>query len=395
MKVLAKGGLAVALSMLAVGALGGGARADETIKLGLSVPLSGVGAIWGKGGDWMCKKATQEIREAGGVRVGGKVYNFECLAYDNKYNAADGTRVAQTLLNRDNVKFIGCAIGTVPIEALQSLSEREGVLVFNTSWGTNTKGPKHPLSFTILNTPFEIMPAMVKYITGTYPQAKTIVLLNANDASGRENETITRPMWEKAGIKILASDFYERGTTEFQPIAQRLASFKPDIIDLSSVPPADAGRLFKELDLLGFKGVKISDNGTGARDLVATGGSAVDGVYMGAAMTFGGPDITEHQRKLNDEALASLGESLNTIDVGCYDAVYALKAAMEKTQSIVPTAVAAALPSVRFPTFYGGETGFGGKAFYGSDQQMILPVFITQIESGKLVEKARIDLQGN
>src|SRR4051812_2422336 len=70
-----------------------GAHAQETIKLGLSVPLSGAGAVWGKGSEFMCKKAAQEVNQAGGVKAKGKTYNFECLAYDNKYNAAEGTRV--------------------------------------------------------------------------------------------------------------------------------------------------------------------------------------------------------------------------------------------------------------------------------------------------------------
>jgi len=43
----------------------------EEIKIGLSLPLSGSGAIWGKGAEWWCKKGAQEIREAGGVNVKG------------------------------------------------------------------------------------------------------------------------------------------------------------------------------------------------------------------------------------------------------------------------------------------------------------------------------------
>ena len=51
-------GLGTSLGLLA--SLGG-VQAQETIKLGLSVPLSGSGAIWGKGSEFMCKKAAQEI----------------------------------------------------------------------------------------------------------------------------------------------------------------------------------------------------------------------------------------------------------------------------------------------------------------------------------------------
>ena len=365
------------------------AKADEIIKLGLSVPLSGSAAVWGKGGDWACKKASQEIKDAGGVKVKGKVYNFECLAYDSKFNAADGAKVAQTLLNRDGVKFIDGVIGTAPSEAIQALTERQGALLFTGAWGARYKGPRFPLTFTQINTPHEMLPTLIKYVTHSYPQARTMVLLNANDATGRETEAISRPLWEKAGVKVLTSDYCERGTTEFQPIAARLASLKPDIVDLGTLPPADAGRVFAELSVLGFKGVKVLEAGTGADGIKATGGSAIEGVYMGAAIPFEGPDVTEHQRSLNNEARAFLGESLNAPEVSFYDATYAIKAAMEKAQSIEPKDVAGVMQSVRFKTFYGGETGFGGKDIYGSNQQMVLPVLVTQIENGKLVEKAR------
>ena len=389
MRNIRKSRLAVVLAALVTLAATISARAEEVIKVGLSVPLSGSAANWGRGVDWMCKKAAEEIKAAGGIKVKGKAYNIECLAYDNKYTAADGIKVAQTLLNRDGVKYI-YVLGTAPILATQSITERQGVMLFNTSWGMSSKGPKFPLTISVDNSPNEIMPALIKYLTQTFPQAKTMVILNANDATGREAEATARPMWEKAGMKILTSDFYERGTTEFQPIAARLVSFKPDMVDLSTVPMADAGQVFKELDALGFKGIKVTDNGTGADAIIATGGTTVNGVYMGASMTFDGASTTEHQRKVNDEYFATFNESLGLPQISGYDAIYMLKAGAEKAQSIDPKDVAAVLETTTFRTFYGGEAGFGGKEIYGVNSQPMLPVYITQLTDGKLIEKARI-----
>ena len=73
------------------------AYSQETIPLGLSVPLSGAGAVWGRGLEWTAKQAAKSINDAGGIEVDGKKYLFEVLAYDNKFNAADGAKVAQTL----------------------------------------------------------------------------------------------------------------------------------------------------------------------------------------------------------------------------------------------------------------------------------------------------------
>jgi branched-chain amino acid transport system substrate-binding protein len=392
MKTFKKASLLATLSLIALGAVGNGARAEDVIKFGLSLPLSGSGAVWGKGAEWMCQQAAREIKESGGVKVGGKAYNIECVAYDNKYTAAEGTKVAQTLINRDGVKYI-VVVGGAPALATQSLTERQGVLFFNQAWGKSSKGPQFPLTFSIINSPVEIMPAMIKFITTTYPQAKTIALLNPTDSTGKETEALSHPLWEKAGIKVVNSDFYERGTTEFQPIAQRLFAAHTDIIDLSSAPPADAGMIYKELDLLGYKGVKISDNGTGVEQFLATGGKSVEGVYMGAAQVFDGPNSTEHQRKLNDAGKAYIGESLSISTNGTYDAVYMLKAGAEKAQSLEPKAIAAAMPTVTFRSFYADNTKFGGKEAYGSVQQPQLPVYITQIVDGKLVDRARVDPQ--
>ena len=83
------------------------------------------------------------------------------------------------------------------------------------------------------------------------------------------------------------------------------------------------------------------------------------------------------------------GESSHACRVGCFDALFALKAAMEKAQSVDPKAVAAALPKVTFDSFY-GKSAFGASAFYGSPQQILVPVIVTQLKGGKLMELKRI-----
>ncbi|TEA77235.1 ABC transporter substrate-binding protein [Allopusillimonas ginsengisoli] len=382
----------LALSILAACSLvSTSAMAQEKIKLGLSLPLSGAGAPWGIGADWLCKKAAAEIAEAGGVKVKDKTYNFECVSYDNKYNAADGAKVAQALVSKDGIKFIAGSIGTAPVRALQSLTERRGVLLFTSAWGASIKGPKFPLTFTQMSTTNEISGPMTKYVAGKYP-IKTVALLNPNDATGQEAEKIARQAWEDAGVKVVSSDWYERGNSEFQPVAAKVSALKPDAVDLCSTPPADSGLVFKELAGMGWDGVKVVEVGTGADGLLATGGKSVEGVYLGAAISMEGPNSNDHQRALDAGVRKATGDSINAVQIGTYDAVYALKAGMEKAQSIDPKDVAKALPTVRFQSFY-GESGFGGEKVYGSPQQMLLPVIVTQLRDGKLIEITRLSAE--
>lgn len=361
--------------------------AAQTIKLGLSVPLSGAGANWGKGSEWMCAQAAKEVNAAGGVQVRGKAYQFECVGYDNKYNAAEGAKVAQALVARDGVKFVAGSIGVAPARALQSLTERRGVLMFTAAWGNSMKGPKFPLTFSQMNSPNEIAEPLITEIKKLHPAVKTVALLNPNDATGQETEKVAKAAWEKNGTKVVMSDWYERGTSEFQPIAAKLHAAKPDLIDLASTPPADAGLIFKELKALGWNGVKVVEVGTGADGLLATGKDAVEGAYLGAAVAV--DSMNAHQKELNEGVKKATGESTNAIQIGFYDAVWAIKAAMEKAQSIEPIDVAKAMPTIQFKSFY-GETGFGGKGIYGSDQQMRLPVIVTKLVGTNLQEVGRV-----
>ncbi len=374
-----------ASALLALGTV----HAQETLKIGISAPMSGAAANWGLGMEWLAKQAVQTINDGGGVKVGGKTYKYEVVAYDNKYNAAEGTKVAQTLLNRDDVRYVVGSIGTAPVMALQSLSERKGALLFTTAWGASIKGPKFPLTFTQINTPAEIIPPLYGYIKQEHPAIKTVAMLNPNDATGKETEVVARKVWESMGVKVLTSDWYERGTTEFQPIAAKIVGLKPDVIDLGTAPPGDAAVVFKEAKVLGWSGVKLVPAGTSAESMLKIGGKAVDGVYLGASADFDGPQATELQRKLNQGLRAVIGEPINVIHIGGYDAVMALKAGMEAANSLEPKAIATALQKVAFDVSY-GRTVFGGKETYGSPQQILLPAIVSQIRGDKLVELKRV-----
>ena len=382
--------LVAAACLLASTAFTGVAKADEALTIGMAFPLSGAAAVWGKGAVWMCERAAKEIKDAGGVKVKGKVYNFQCLAYDHKSNAADATKVAQTLLNRDHVKYLYVQ-GTAPVLASQSLTERQGALLFMQAWGKSAKGPDKPLSFNTLQTPFEIAPSLVNYVIQTNPNAKTIAFINPNDATGHESASAIVPIWEKAGVKTLTSDFYERGTTDFQAVAARLASFKPDIVDLSSLPPSDDGLILKELNILGWNGIKVIDNGANVEGIAKTSNlPSVEGAYMAGALLWDAPSTTDHQRQLNKDETAAIGEGLGTPMIGAYDMVYMLKSGLEAAQSLDPKDIAKALPSTKFATFYGGMIGYGGMEAYGINVEPKFPVYISQVVNGKLVDKAKI-----
>ena len=365
------------------------ALADETLKVGLSAPMSGAAAAWGLGFEYAAKQAVEKVNSEGGIKAGGKTYMLELHAYDNKYNAAEGAKTAQTMLNRENIKFIVGSIGTAPVRATQALSERQGVLLFNTGWGKSIKGPDYPLTFTQMNTPFEILGPFFGYIKGQHPDLKTVAMITPNDTTGQEVEPVAIETWNSLDVEVVSTDRYERGTTEFQSIATKIANSNPDAVDFGASPPADVGSIMKALDVLGWDGIKVVAPGTSAGTLSQMAGQAAEGTYLGASADFQGDSASEAQRTLNEGAVKEVGESLNAITISSYDAVMALKKAIETADSIDPKKVAETLPTIIFESSY-GPAAFGGKDVYGSPQQILIPVMITQVKDGKAVEVGRV-----
>ena len=158
---------------------------------------------------------------------------------------------------------------------------------------------------------------------------------------------------------------------------------------MSVAPPADAGVIMKEMGVLGWKGVQVVPVGTNAMQLVQIGGAAAEGAYMGYAGDYDGQHATPKQRELNKGILAAVGETMSPLQISSYDALYALAAAMKSANSVEPKVIAETLPKIMFDTSY-GKTAFGGAATYGTPQQLLVPVMITQIRNGKMVEINRL-----
>jgi branched-chain amino acid transport system substrate-binding protein len=351
--------------------------------------MSGPAASWGIHMKWGAEKAAEEINRTGGIKVAGKAYKVQVIAYDNKYNATEGAKTAQLLFNRDGVDFVIGSLGTAPTQALQSISEREGKLLFTTAFGKALKGPKFPLTFTQLNTPVELLPQMYGYIKKVHPNVKTVALLNPNDATGQDTEPQSQKLWKSLGVEVVSSDWFERSTTEFQPIVSKFARLKPDIIEITNGPPTTAGVVYKELAVQGWKGVKIVVASSGERDFVTSGGPAVEGTYVGNAADMTGQAATDLQKRLNKLVMDEIQQPLSPLTLCTWDSMMALKAGIEKAQSVDPKKVAAALPTIVFESSW-GPAAFGGAENYGTPQQMLIPTVISQIQNGKPVEVLRV-----
>lgn len=381
--------LATVLPLAACGGDGGSGSAEDVVVFGISAPMSGDAAGWGTASKWLAQAAADEINEAGGIETDDGPITIEIAAQDNEYTAAGGARAGQALLSRDKADMISFSVGTAPVQALQSMTEKQKVPMMTSAWGKDLKGPDFPYTFTVINTPFEVLNPLAEYVLETEGDIETIALLGVNDATGIQSEEVAQEVWTNLGVEVASSDFYEHGTTEFAPIATKLLQGDPDAIDLTTVTPGPAGLLLQAMRDQGWDGVTLLSAGTGGQAFVDAAGGAAEGVYMGLAADFSDENATEKQQELQAGLEEATGEDLNGVTIGAYDGVVALAAAIEEAGSIDSEAVREALTSVTFESSW-GTSAFGGEEVYGSKQQILTPMVVTQVQDGKIVEQDRL-----
>ena len=116
--------------MLAVAGLAGStaiASADDVIRFGAPVPLTGPlapEAIKQKNGYDLW---AEEVNKAGGINVGGKKHKVEIVYTDYQSNTPRSVQATEQLITQNNVNFLFGAFGSGAAKAASSVSEKHKV----------------------------------------------------------------------------------------------------------------------------------------------------------------------------------------------------------------------------------------------------------------------------
>ena len=81
------------------------AACDE-IVIGSAISLTGKYATNGVHAQKGYEYAISKIKENGGVKIGGKCYNFKVIYYDDESKGDRGATLAERLISQDKVQFM-------------------------------------------------------------------------------------------------------------------------------------------------------------------------------------------------------------------------------------------------------------------------------------------------
>jgi len=350
------------------------AGAQKVVKIGALLTTSGAAAHLGKTALNGALFAVEDLNAKGGITVAGQKYKVELINYDDKCVAKDAVSATERLLRQDKVPVILGAICSHCTLAAMEITEKEKVPILT------------PISASV-----KVTAMGYKYIFRTWSQAaiqtetltrfaidelksKTSVFIGRNDAWCRSSAEEFQKRFEKRGGKVLVTEFYELGNTDFYPQLTKAKNANPDLIYFCSLTE-DGALAVKQARELGIKAQILGTDEFGNEQFNRVAGKAVEGSYVYWTEGPKKPKSLEFEqrfkKKYNLESIA--------IDKGSYDALNILADALERAGTVTDgQKIREALTKTNFE-------GIRQRYTFAENGQAKIEMWVVKIEKGKPV----------
>lgn len=356
----------------------------KVLKFGVVQALTGPAAVWGIPTSRSVSMGAWKINEGGGFKVKGQTYKWEPLIYDHKYVPAEAVKAINKAIYADKVSFLGIMGGSPTLACMSLMKENNILSLNNAAGGKAVTNPDNPLVFRY-NPCMEASYARFLPYLMKQEGIKTMAVLNPDDETGRSGLDSAKLIAEINNLKIITTEFYERGTKEFTPLLTRVIAKNPDLIDTSQTDPTSCALINKQARELGYKGVILLIWGPNAKDVISIGGPLAEKAWMGLT----GPLEPQNavQKEFYDRFLKKWSASEWDSNYWTHsEMIPCINKAIVETQSFDPVVLAKHLETMTWDSPL-GPMKFGGAKIFGIKRQGIFPSTLYRVEGGKPVFK--------
>lgn len=255
----------------------GVAFAQETIKIGVTQPLTGAVAA---SGNYVANGArvAEEVVNANGGVLGKKI---QLIIEDNKSNPKEAVASAEKLIVRDKVPVLmGAWSSTFTLAVMPKLVEYGVPMVVETSSSTKITTSGNPWVFRIAPTSAMEAKSFAEKLDHFQPAIQKADFLAVNNDFGRGSADEFRKMLQAKGVKIGVTETMAPEATD---LSAQLSSIKQSGGDTLFVTTGveQITLILKQAAELRLPHRVITNGGSSSPDqLIAQAGAAADGGYF-------------------------------------------------------------------------------------------------------------------
>ncbi|MCW5691522.1 MAG: ABC transporter substrate-binding protein [Pseudolabrys sp.] len=305
------------------GLMAGGAYAQDTVKVGLVISMTGSQASTGK----QIKAAVDLYMKEHGDTVAGK--KIQVILRDTGSVPDNAKRLSQELIVNDKVSVVAGFEVTPAALAVAPLSAEAKVVELVMAAGTSIITEKSPY---IVRTSFTLPQSSVIVADwAAKNNIKKVVTIVSDYAPGADAEKWFIDTFKKDGGQVVETIKAPLANPDFAPFLQRAADAKPDAIFVF-VPSGQGATFMKQYTERGLDkaGIKVIGPGDVTDDdLLPQMGDAVIGAVT-AHMYSADHDSAMNKKYVADFTKAA-GFRPNFMSVGGYDGMHLIYEALKKT----------------------------------------------------------------
>ncbi|MDB5648550.1 MAG: leu/ile/val-binding protein precursor [Hyphomicrobiales bacterium] len=364
-------------------ATAGLAHAQDVIKLGAAVQLTGSEANTGRYYRDAYRLTIDKINAAGGVNVGGKTYHLGLTLLDNQSDVNLGVRQYVQLITSDKVNFLLGPFASNHALNDSSIAEKYQVpMVQGGGASTQIYSRGYKYVFGTLPPADDYYASTLDMLAKADPKPRTVALVAADDSFDVSVAKGTRNHVKDAGMTLAVDQTYREGNADFSTILAEIKSKNVDAI-LWSGHETEALNFLRQM-----KGLNVNPTnyygftvGVPTEDFRKALGKDADFAFgmtswladaslkdrwFGDAIAFA-KDYADKYQYAPDYHAASAVADVETFAM-----------AFEQAGSLDPKAVRDAIAKVEFDSVY-------AHIKYGPNGQIVLPQIVIQIQDGKVV----------
>ena len=245
--------LAIFLTGLFLFSFPSSAKAEDVIRFGASLSLTGKMATEGRlvkdGYDFYVK----HINEQGGIPINGKKYKVEIVYYDDESDPKTAVRLVEKLIVEDKVNFLLGPYSSSCTLPASSVAEKYKIPMVEANGAATTiftRGYKY--IFATLNTIDQYFGSILDMAAEIKPGVETVALINENTLAPQLANDEAAKKAEKLGMKIMYKEKYPSGTKDLSSMLAVVREKNPDIL-LGAGYTADMMLLVKQAKEMGVK----------------------------------------------------------------------------------------------------------------------------------------------
>jgi branched-chain amino acid transport system substrate-binding protein len=348
--------------------------ADDTIKIGFPVPLTGPYGAEAKEQAACAQMAVDEFNAAGGLN-GRKA---ELLVRDDKLKAGEAATRTLELIEKYKANFVCGSLSASVQLAVNTVCKDRGVIYMSISQSDGINETEHFSKFTFHEAmnPHMTSGAVARHYGPKF--GKRIAYLIADYAYGHEMARGYQRAAQAFGAQTVAEVKHPLASKDFSAFLPQIQAAKPDVLVFANFGYDQMNSLKQATDF----GMKAQMEMVAPvllyKQRRAGGADAYEGVVGGANYYWTIEDTVPTAKKFND-AYRKLHNGAPPSDYGAYgySGVGIILAAVKKAGTTDTDAVIAALESLKYDLYKGQQY------FRKCDHQSVQSVFIVESKSKK------------